>query len=333
MEKQLTSSFAGRTYISRAIRGAVLVVAALLLMLAAGCGNGATSSQSVPTVALAGADPDGDVAKAVIAVSEMVVGENRFVLGLLDVKTGQPINYVPGVQIQFFKVNDDNTATKTGDATPIFHSENLPAGVYVSRTTFNEPGKWGAIITIKPEGGQAYQQKLDFNVLTRGSVPIIGDAAPPSLNQTVRDSKIEEIDSAQPHDDMHDLTIAEAVSSGKPTVLLIAAPGFCPSFTCGPDLEMVQELKQKYAGKANFIHIEAPNTIQDHTHEGPVTAEHKQQEGHRGVAKPQVKTAEEWGLKSEPWLFFIGKDGKIADRFEGGLTIGEVEPRLEKLVQ
>jgi glutathione peroxidase-family protein len=63
-----------------------------------------------------------------------------------------------------------------------------------------------------------------------------------------------------------------------------------------------------------------------------VDPQHHQQPGHQGVAKPQVETAREWGLKTEPWLFLIDKEGKIANRFEGGLTIDEVEPELLKLL-
>jgi hypothetical protein len=96
---------------------------------------------------------------------------------------------------------------------------------------------------------------------------------------------------------------------------------------------MTQKLKAKYGDKANFVHIEAPNEIQSHTHTGPVDPNHNQEEGHRGVAKPQVQTAQEWGLKSEPWLFLVDKNGNIADRFEGGLTIQEVEPALVKILE
>src|SRR5438045_2662431 len=80
--------------------------------------------------------------------------------------------------------------------------------------------------------GEPYQARLDFDVLARGSgqVPMIGDAAPASKNLTKMDVKsLDEIDSARPHDDMHDLTIADAVKSGKPTVVLFATPGFCES--------------------------------------------------------------------------------------------------------
>lgn len=337
MEMKVVSSFFGRTTVSCTLRGAILAVAALLLMLVAGCGDSGGTVASVPSVQPTTSGAGDDLAKAVLASSEMVVGEDRFVLGLLDPKSGQPIGYVPEVSVQFFKVSDDGSAVaKTDKASTIYHSENLPAGVYVSRTIFDQPGKWGVLITIKPQGRDAYQQRLEFEVLTHGTVPVVGDKAPLSKNQTIHSPEVNnigEICSAQPPDDMHDITIADAVTSGKPTVILIAAPGFCPSFTCGPDLEMVQKLKAKYGDKANFIHIEAPNTIQNHTHTGPVDPNHHQQAGHQGVDKPQVQTAEDWGLKTEPWLFFVDKDGKIADRFEGGLTYDEVEPRLANILK
>ncbi len=302
----------------------------LLALLAVGCGQQPSSLSAV-----AGSTPTAEpgYAQPVLASSELVVGKERFVFGLVDSRTGQPISDVPEVTIQFFKVHDDGTATKVGDAAPIFRSENLPAGVYVTHMTFTEPGKWGALMTIKRQGQPPYQVKANFEVQSDSTVPMIGEPAPPSNNLTAGDvHSLDEICSAKPHDDMHDLTIAEAVRSGKPTVVLFAAPGFCPSFTCGPDLEMVQALKAKYGGKAHFIHIEAPNEIQNHTHTGPVDPQHHQQPGHQGVAKPQVETAREWGLKTEPWLFLIDKEGKIANRFEGGLTIDEVEPELLKLL-
>ena len=317
------------------MRKIVVLVAICGLFALAGCGDAGTSTGSVvPVQTGATATAGASLAKAVLAASDLVVGENRFVFGLLDSATGQPINYVPQTSIQFFKVNDDGTATKTGDGEIIYRSENLPAGLYVVHTTFDKPGNWGALVTVTPEQGEPYAQQMNFSVATDSDIPLPGEPAPLSKNLTVTDgTAIGDICSAQPKDDMHTLTIAEAVQSGKPTIVLFAAPGFCPSFTCGPDLELVQKIEEKYKDKANFIHIESPNEIQNHTHEGPVDPNHNQETGHQGVSKPQVKVAQEWGLKTEPWLFIVDKDGKIASRFEGGLTLDEVMPAFEKVVQ
>src|SRR5207248_9262834 len=151
-----------------------------------------------------------EIAQPVLASSELAVGQERFVFGVVSSVTGLPVKDVPVVGLQFFKVNDDGTATKINDGTAVYHSENLPAGVFVVRTNFKDPGKWGALFTIRRGGSEPYQVKMDFDVLARGSgsVPMIGDPAPPSVNLTAKDVKnLNEIDSAVPHDDMHDLTI------------------------------------------------------------------------------------------------------------------------------
>jgi hypothetical protein len=217
------------------------------------------------------------------------------------------------VSIQFLKVHENGTATKVSDASVLYHNENLPIGMFVARTNFTEPGKWGALVTIQRMGQEAYQAKVDFEVLARGSVPIIGDAPPASKNLTAKDIGLDQICSAKPFDDMHSMTIADAITSGKPTLILFATPGFCETLTCGPDLDVAKALQAKYGDRANFIHIETPSVPQAPQANGP--------------------TVDEWGLKTEPWIYFLDKNGKVAERFEGGLTMEEVEPEFEKLLQ
>ena len=58
----------------------------------------------------------------------------------------------------------------------------------------------------------------------------------------------------------------------------------------------------RYAGKANFVHVEV--------YEDP----HLVEPGQPG--KPLVPAVDEWGLVSEPWTFIVGSDGRISARFE-----------------
>lgn len=253
-------------------------------------------------------------AKPVLASSELTVGPNRFVFGLVSPRTGAPIMDVPEVGVQFFKVHENHTATKVGDARAVYHSENLPVGVFVTRTKFDQPGDWGAVLTVRPRNGKPYEVQMDFQVLADSPVPRVGESAPPSRNLTKKDVKsLSEIDSGRPPNDMHDLTIAEAVRSGKPTLILFATPGYCETATCGPDLQVAQALKAKYGDRANFIHIETPSN----------------------PAAPQAQkpTVEEWHLRTEPWIFLVDREGNIAERFEGGLTLDEVEPAFQRLLR
>ena len=249
-----------------------------------------------------------------LASSELLVGPNRFVFGLVSTATGAPISDVPEVDLQFFRLNADDTATKVGDAQPVYLGEGLPVGVYVTRATFDKAGRWGAIATIRPQGAAAYSVQMNFEVLADSPVPQVGEAAPPSRNLTSKDVKsLEEIDSGRPPNDMHDLTIEQAVRSGKPTLILFATPGYCETATCGPDLEVAKALQAKHGGDANFVHIETPTSPQ----------------------APQVQrpTVVEWGMRTEPWIFLVDAKGVVAERFEGGLTLAEVEPAFEKLLK
>jgi hypothetical protein len=119
-----------------------------------------------------------------------------------------------------------------------------------------------------------------------------------------------EIDTSNPPDPyMHNLTIADAVTSGKPTVIVFSTPGFCQTQLCGPTKDMVDQLYQKYQGQAHFIHVE------------PYALE-KARSGQKLEAVPATA---DWGLQSEPWVFLVNREGKVAAKFEGIVSFEELE--------
>ena len=63
--------------------------------------------------------------------------------------------------------------------------------------------------------------------------------------------------SSDPHPDpaMYEVSVADAVTSGVPTVIAFATPGFCASATCGPLLDQVKALQSDYP-EVEFIHVE-----------------------------------------------------------------------------
>lgn len=38
----------------------------------------------------------------------------------------------------------------------------------------------------------------------------------------------------------------------------------------------------------------------------------------------------EWGLETEPWVFIVGSDGRIAAKFEGIVSFEELEAAMRK---
>ena len=114
------------------------------------------------------------------------------------------------------------------------------------------------------------------------------------------------------------MTIAEAVTSGLPTVVVMASPAFCTNAVCGPQVEVLQELKDKYEGQANFIHVDLydnPEEIQ-----GDLS---------RARLSPTVV---EWRLPSTEWSFVIDGRGIISARFESFATLEEIEQALVDLL-
>lgn len=288
---------------------------------------------STSSVVLAQAD-DGAAARALIpeaagplldlypAGALHVVGQERFALGVVDPETG-PIENAR-IDLLFFKL-EENQGTLTEQITPTFyaygateghaegHQPDDVTGIYVARPTFDAPGSWGVVARVTTVDGMVRAGQADFEVVADSGVPDPGDAAIASKTAVaVNPDEVEKICTADPVDDMHGLSLDEALENGKPTLVLFATPALCTSRVCGPSLEALIELKRRYGERANFIHVEI---YPGRDYEKPAAA------------------IDEWRLPSEPWLFVIDNAGTIVDRYEGGIGLEELDPMVRQLVK
>ena len=323
------------------ICGSPAALAALALLLIA-CGGseshraaGESTAASGRIAVTAAASEPASPFSAVVVASELVVGRNRFALGVLDRASNTPIPDAT-VHLRFFLLQGNQALSKfeadavfrapardAGLAPTVQHrhpdgSLHLHAnaeaniGVYTASVTFDSPGSWGVQALIQAPGRQG-AGAVAFQVAAQPTAPAPGQPAPRSRQPTVRDvSDISQIDSsAEPDPRLHDLTIAGAIASGKPTVVLFATPGYCSSQFCGPSVEILKKLRAKYEGRANFIHVEV---YKDFTKLTP------------------SDTFTEWHLRSEPWFFIIDGQGIISERFDGPTTMAELDAVLARLV-
>jgi hypothetical protein len=106
-----------------------------------------------------------------------------------------------------------------------------------------------------------------------------------------------------PPADMVGTDFAEVLGS-KPVVLLFATPALCASRTCGPVVDIAEQVRAQNGKGVSFIQQEI---YQDNDPGKPV--------------RPQVAT---WRLRTEPWAFVIDRKGKVAARFEGVFSTGEL---------
>ena len=96
-------------------------------------------------------------------------------------------------------------------------------------------------------------------------------------------------------------------------MIVFASPGFCTNAFCGPQVEVLSQLRERYTGDAAFIHVDL--------YENPL-------EVRRGEPPIETPLLEEWGLETDEWTFVVDADGHVAARFEAFAPIEEVEAAL-----
>lgn len=310
------------------MRAALLLAGAgVIALVLAACGGGGEERGPVHT-------PIGSRYLPQTVSSELVVGTNRFMVGLMDQEENRP---VLGAQLhfRFFKLEGTERVLKDEmDATPIritrtythIHEDGTvetheagDIGVYVATVEFDSPGDWAVEVSGSIDGQEMEPVAPTFTVLEEGFSPAVGEPAPRTAQPTLSDvADITELctDDA-PNPEMHDMTIAQAVTSGRPTVIVFATPAFCVSQICGPTKEAVDDLFVDYKDRVNFVHVE------------PYDLE-KARSGE--ALEPLPFLWDEWGLRSEPWVFLVDSEGNVAAKFEAIVTREELEEALVPLL-
>jgi hypothetical protein len=185
--------------------------------------------------------------------------------------------------------------------------------IYVARLNLPEPGKYWLV--AEPEGGAEPVQAIANVVVQDSDVPNVGDPAPRSQTPTIASvggdlSKLST--STVPDERLYRHSVAGSIRDRVPFVVTFATPEYCESRTCGPVVEVVGEVAARYEETGTrFIHVE-------------VYEDNDPANGFNRYLK-------EWKLKTEPWTFLVGADGKIGERFEGTVSTLELEAALDAL--
>lgn len=283
------------------------ILATLLLaigLLAAACGGGDKATTPNETKS-----PSNEKFIPHPGNTELVVGPNRIAIGVAN-EQNEPFlgDLGNSVQLQF------------GDG-PLENAtfvEAIPdaSGFWVLRHTFEKAGEEPAVVTIA-NGDNKQELEVRFNVLASGTTPMIGANAPPTNNPTLtsQPNKKEITTDSNPNDAFYQMTVTQALAAQKPFVIVFATPAFCQTALCGPVLENVKAVQPEFADIVNFIHIE-PYVL----------------DADGGLANGQLAATQsttDWNLQTEPWIFVVGSDGKITDRFEGSASPDELRQSIQ----
>jgi hypothetical protein len=276
----------------------------LLLLLPAACGDAGQGVAATPA-----SSPAATGLQASVAATELAPGLQRVPIGVLD--HGAPVADAA------VHVSASFASQPLSDSDAPFRGDGLQGrGLYVAHLQLAVPGLWLATVSIRRPNGDSGTVRAAFHVSATPSVPMVGQAAPRSRNPTASDvADVSTIDSGAPPDDMHQLSIAQAVEQHRPSLVVFATPAFCQTATCGPQIHAIQALEPAYRVRLAFIHVEVYQDFRPDPSRRRLSA-----------------TMLEWHLQTEPWVFLIDGAGVVRAEFEASTATDELQPAIQRLL-
>jgi hypothetical protein len=292
------------------------VPSVLCLLLAACGGSGGGAAARTETAAGAGATLEdlwrapGDDVAVVPGTSSYEPGRVRVSFLVLDAM-GRAVT-LPTARVWLARGLEEKPFL---ESTAKLERIGVPGGaegdgthIYVAHLRIQKPGTYWLL--AEPEGGPEAVQALGNVVVDAFSdVPAVGEPAPVSDTPTLASTggQAARLTTRTPPDlTLLEHSVAGLLRDRRPFVVTFATPKFCASRACGPVVDVVEDVARRLEeSDVRFIHVEV--------YEG------------NDPAKGYNRWMREWKLTTEPWTFVVGADGKIVDRFEGLVSVHELE--------
>jgi hypothetical protein len=256
--------------------------------------------------------------QAGFASSVFTPGDNRVAFGVIDKKNafvyGKSAVYIAqdptDKALGPFPAPADTLLTK-----PAFRSQNAAvesspiAQIYAANVRFPKAADY-AVLVVTKQGSGLTGAAAQVRVTKNSKIPNVGDRPPRVSTDTVASAagNLAAIDTRRPFARELHTTNFKDVLGKKPVALLFATPQLCQSRVCGPVVDIALQMKQKYGDRMAFIHQEVYEDNQ--------------------VSKGLRAPLRAFHLQTEPWLFTIGRDGRIAARLEGSFGVKEFEAAI-----
>ena len=181
--------------------------------------------------------------------------------------------------------------------------------LYVAHLRIFRPGRYWLVAV--PNGARIQAVGV-FDVHARSSSIAVGAPAPASDTPTLADAPAARLTTRRPPDTaLLRYSVAGSLRADRPFVVTFATPRFCTSRTCGPVVDVVDAVRRRFAATGvHFLHVEV------YTGNNP--------------ANGYNRWMRQWGLRSEPWTFLVGRDGRVKARFEGSVSEAELAAAVRR---
>jgi hypothetical protein len=262
----------------------------------------------------------------VLASSELAAGPNRFLFSLTDREGTLVAAPDVAVQLRFYDAAaaDPEAVVFESPARFLWAIEDV-RGLYAAAADFPHAGRWGTRFDVTFPDGRTETVRVDYDVRETSSTPAIG-APGPAVDTPTAESvggDLPQISTdPEPVERLYELSIAEAVTAGAPAIIAFVTPAFCQSATCGPTLDKVKEVAAAHP-EVNVVHVEPYVMAMQESGLQPVLSA----EGYLQAAP----WTEAWGLRTEPFVAVVDAAGDVQAKFEGAITVEELEAALDSL--
>jgi hypothetical protein len=241
--------------------------------------------------------------------ADTAVGTSRIVFGLFDGPVA--VADAQSVFLTIVSVGEPRAEPAWQGTAENYSDYEVP--YWVAYPTLPSPGFWGATAEVVLADGRSVTSQFTIEAKAESTAVAVGELAPLSQNRTLAtEPDINKLSSGNnPDPAFYQLTVAEAVASGKPTVVGFITPGLCETKWCAPVLNSVATVRDVVGEAANFIHIEVYQDFQTLTY---------------------VPEMAEWGLETEPYIFILDDSGRVAASLAGPVSPRELSQALEPLL-
>jgi hypothetical protein len=279
-----------------------LLAGAGALLVVAACGD-----DSSPAAGNSSGTPEPDPGTTGFSIAQrypsntFVPGKVRLPISLADKGTLLSKDVPTEVNGRVLDGNDQPIVTVSA---PI-HSTDLVIPYWAINVQIDQPGTY----TLRLDGDDGFGAAFLVTDPAQVTVPYIGSVLSPFDTPTVDNHRgVEPYCSLTPNPcPLHDVTLTEALASGKPVAYMIGTPAHCQTGTCAPALEFLVKAHGRLGDKIVMVHADV------YSDDAATTV------------APAVSAL---GLEYEPVLYLV-KDQVVRDRIDVIWDQSELDERLD----
>ena len=204
---------------------------------------------------------------------------------------------------------EDFNGNRVADVTGIRRGDGLPTPYWEVRTTLQD----AIVYTMRFDGDDGYGATFELFDPADVTTPAIGAPLPPFDTPTTDDHRgVEPYCSLTPDPcPFHEITLTEALQSGKPVAYMVGTPAHCTTGTCTPGLQFLIAEHERVGDKIVMVHADVYADAE---------------------ATAIAPAVDALTVQYEPIIYFCTADGVIVDRLDAVWDRGELTERVDALL-